>query len=257
MRGSDYKAYHESVAIELLASRNRVRYFIGSSHWPEDGRFKEMLLMNYLKKNLPSNVTVGTGFVKNEGETTKQIDLIIYDNSVPTLFSEGDFVIVLPESVYGIIEVKSNLISGESITQTIAKANNNGKIIGKDIFNGIFGYETAINFSKDQPLADTVKRGLMENHGSINHISFGSDYFVKYWRDGNPDVQDGIECFSIYKIENLSFGYFFSNLVEFIHLRSINQRLSNTMSHFLYPISEGKETYRLRNLEVRFDVPIS
>ena len=51
MRNSDYKAYHESVAIELLASRNRVRYFIGSSNWPEDGRFKEMLLMNYLKKN--------------------------------------------------------------------------------------------------------------------------------------------------------------------------------------------------------------
>ena len=106
MRNSDYKAYHESVAIELLASRNRVRYFIGSSNWPEDGRFKEMLLMNYLKKNLPSNVSVGTGFVKNGEETTKQIDLIVYDNSIPTLFSEGDFVIVLPESVYGIIEVK-------------------------------------------------------------------------------------------------------------------------------------------------------
>lgn len=65
--------------------------------------------MNYLKKILPSNVTVGTGFVKNGEETTNQIDLIIYDNSVPTLFSEGDFVVVLPESVYGIIEVKSKL----------------------------------------------------------------------------------------------------------------------------------------------------
>ena len=58
------------------------------------------------------------------------------------------------------------------------------------------------------------------------------------------------------EINNLSFGYFFSNLVEFIHLRSRNQLLSDTMSNFLYPISEGKETYRLRDLEVRFDVPI-
>lgn len=252
MRDSDYKAYHESVTIELLASRNRVRYFIGSSHWPEDGRFKEMLLMNYLKKILPPNVTVGTGFVKNGEETTTQIDLIIYDNSVPTLFSEGDFVVVLPESVYGIIEVKSKLRSGKSITNTLAKANRNGELIGTDIFNGIFSYETAINFSNNQPLADSVKCGLEENHGCINHISFGSDYFMKYWPHGNPDARDHIECFSIYKIENLSFGYFLSNLVEFIHLKSRGQRVSATMSNFLYPISEGKETCRLSNLEVRF-----
>ena len=256
MRNSDHKAYHESISTELLASRNRVRYFIGSNHWPEDGRFKEILLMNYLKKILPSNVTVGTGFVKNGEETTNQIDLIIYDNSVPTLFSEGDFVVVLPESVYGIIEVKSKLRLGKSISNTIAKANKNGEIIGKNIFNGIFGYETNISFSNDQPLADSVKGGLIENHGWINHISFGADYFAKYWCHGNPDTQDDIECFSIYKIENLSFGYFLSNLVEFIHLKSRKQRLSNTMSNFLYPIPEGKETCRLGSLEVRFDVPI-
>ena len=118
MVDSDYKAYHESISTELLASRNRVRYFIGSSNWPEDGRFKEMLLMNYLKKNLPSNVSVGTGFVKNGEETTKQIDLIVYDNSIPTLFSEGDFVIVLPESVYGIIEVKFSTITPTIITNS-------------------------------------------------------------------------------------------------------------------------------------------
>ena len=256
MRNSDYKAYHESVAIELLASRNRVRYFIGSSNWPEDGRFKEMLLMNYLKKNLPSNVSVGTGFVKNGEETTKQIDLIVYDNSIPTLFSEGDFVIVLPESVYGIIEVKSRITSGEMISGTISNANKNGEIIGMKIFNGVFGYETDISISNNRSLADSVKLGPIDKPGFVNHISFGANFFFLYWHDGNPDAGDGVKCFSFYEINNLSFGYFFSNLVEFIHLRSRNQLLSDTMSNFLYPISEGKETYRLRDLEVRFDVPI-
>ena len=126
MVDSDYKAYHESITAELMASRDRVRNFIGDHHWGEDGRFKEVLLMNHLKKILPSNVSIGTGFVKNGEQITSQIDLIIYDNSVPNLFSQGDFVIVLPESVYGIIEVKSKLISGKMITETIANANKNG-----------------------------------------------------------------------------------------------------------------------------------
>lgn len=94
MRNNDYKAYHESITTELMASRDRVRHFIGGHHWGEDGRFKEVLLMNHLKKILPANVTVGTGFVKNGEQITSQIDLIIYDNTRPIPFSEEDFVIV-------------------------------------------------------------------------------------------------------------------------------------------------------------------
>ena len=71
MRNSDYKAYHESVAIELLASRNRVRYFIGSSNWPEDGRFKEMLLMNYLKKKFTLKCIGWYWFCKEWGRNHK------------------------------------------------------------------------------------------------------------------------------------------------------------------------------------------
>lgn len=80
MVDSDYKAYHESINTELMASRDRVRNFIGTHYWGEDGRFKEVLLMNHLKKILPSNVSIGTGFVKNGEQITSQIDLIIYDN---------------------------------------------------------------------------------------------------------------------------------------------------------------------------------
>lgn len=101
--------------------------------------------MNYLRKVLPSNVSIGTGFVinkQNEKEqVTSQIDIIIYDNSIPILFSEGDFVIALPESVFGIIEIRSNPRSSE-ISKAIKKAHNNGEIIGgKEFFNGIFGFD--------------------------------------------------------------------------------------------------------------------
>lgn len=54
--------------------------------------------------------------------------MIIYDNTRPIPFSEEDFVIVFPESVYGIGKVKSKITSG-MITETIVNANDNGRII--------------------------------------------------------------------------------------------------------------------------------
>lgn len=250
-RIANYLSYHKSITTEFKAVQDRIRYFIGDAHWGEDGRFKELLLMNHLKKVLPSNVSVGTGFVRNGREITSQIDLIIYDNSIPTIFSEGDFVIVLPESVYGIIEIKSTINADQKFVNAINKANNNGTIIEKKIFNGIFGYENTIRFSEEHDFANGVKQALINNKGYLNHISFGSDILMKYWEEGNPIENDGIHCFSFYKLTDISFGYFISNLIEFIHLNSSGLVLSEEFQNFLYPIEDGKESYRLRSLEIK------
>lgn len=256
MNESNFTAYHESITAELLAGRNRVRYFIGGIHWGEDGRFKEVLLMNYLRKVLPANVSVGTGFVKNGNITTSQIDLIVYDNSIPTLFSEGDFVIALPESVLGIIEVKSKLKANINCQIAIKKANDNGFIIGKEIFNGIFSYESEINFISNVAFVNNIKDALVNNNGFLNHISFGPEFFVKYWKDGNPEESGDKKCFSFYKLKNLAFGYFISNLLEHIHVTTGKQKLSQEFQDFLYPIDGGKESRRLSELEIIIDMPV-
>jgi hypothetical protein len=94
----DYLEYQKSIAQEFKAYENRVRNLINDANWAEEGRFKEIILMNYLKRITPKNVSVGTGFIRNNtGETTSQIDIIIYDNTYPLLFSEGDFVICTGE----------------------------------------------------------------------------------------------------------------------------------------------------------------
>ena len=252
MRTSDYKAYHESITVELLAGRNRVRHFIGGRHWGEDGRYKEVLLMNYLRKLLPSNVSVGTGFVKSRSEVTKQIDLIIYDSSIPTLFAEGDFVIVLPESVYGIVEVKTNL-SVSRCRIAVKTTHHNGEIIGNSIFNGIFIYENIVNFSRINSQQSTILETLYNYHGRVNHISFGPNMLMKFWEHENPDDRDNLPCYSFYELEKLSFGFFISNLMEYIHVRSRGESISETLSDFLYPTR--KESMRNRNLEVKLNVP--
>jgi len=52
--------YQQSIAAELIAFKDRIRFFIDDNHWGEDGRYKEIILMNYLRRVLPDNAAVGT-----------------------------------------------------------------------------------------------------------------------------------------------------------------------------------------------------
>ena len=114
--------YHKTTTKELLALTNKVRNLI--KHWGEDGRYKEAVLKNVIKRFLPEKFIIGTGFVvkqtnqRGEHLSSKQIDLLIYDDSSPVLFKEGDFVILTPDSVRGIIEVKANL-KNQGITEVV------------------------------------------------------------------------------------------------------------------------------------------
>lgn len=95
--------YHRNTSEELLALTNKVRNLI--NHWGEDGRYKEAVLKNVIKRFLPEKFSIGTGFVIKQTEirgehlSSRQIDLIIYDNASPLLFKEGDFVILTPDAV--------------------------------------------------------------------------------------------------------------------------------------------------------------
>jgi len=260
--------YQQSVAAEFIAIKDRVRYFIDDNHWGEDGRYKEVIFMNYLRKILPNNVSVGTGFVRNaEHELTSQIDVIVYKNDVPKLFSEGDFVILMPESVVGIIEVKSTsnsnvIASTRKGLSTIQKSENNGKIIRRrDIFNGIFAYDNSVAYNS-RFVNTNIARQLRETKGYLNHISFGSNNFMRYWKNGNP-LGDGRRCFSAYRLSyndvtgrvgddlpGFSYGYFISNLLETVYTHVASHVLNEQYFEFLYPLAGTKERYRVENCEV-------
>ena len=274
----DIVKYQQSIAAEFAAQRDRVRYFIGSAHWGEDGRYKEIILADFLRTMLPSNVSVGTGFVKNRyGELTNQIDIIIYRNEYPRLFNKGDFVILAPESVLGIVEVKSTTDfcklsehRGGNLS-VIEKCEKNGRIIGsKKIFNGIWSYDSDVSNNHDRrdyrrPGFNSLKCSLRKTDGYLNHISFNSDLFCRYWAEGNPRDKDtdSSPCFSFYNLsaqqvfgnhrygkEGLSFGYFISNLLEMVYQQIAPQVLSEQYYKFLYPLENTKEDYRISNMEI-------
>jgi hypothetical protein len=224
------KNYHESVTKEMLIKKDRVRNLV--KHWGEEGKYKEAILKNMIKKFLPPHYLIGTGFIVkpglNRGEhiPSSQIDLIIYNSTLPILFSEEDFVILTPETVHGIIEVKTNL-ENQDLTAVIHKMNTVGNFIYEGlhdfsnrspIFNGVFSFE-GFNEINNITLGDKIKKGYenIVNDNSIiireykyflvNHICLNNNYFIKSWEN-----TDGLSL-SQYKLENLSFSYFISNLV--------------------------------------------
>ncbi len=267
--------YQQSISAEFVALKDRVRFFIEDNHWGEDGRYKEIILMNYLRRVLPDNVAVGTGFIKNgEGQLTDQIDVIIYKKNDPKLFQEGDFVVLLPESVLGIIEVKSKVSPsilcsrncGRDILSTIDKCHRNGEIIGRnDIFNGIFSYEKQMSFQGRIHSNELIEQ-LREKYGYLNHICFDDNIFMHYWSDGNPTENDNRACFSFYDLSynevfdepntnhsGLAFGYFISNLLESVFRIVAPNVLNKQYFEFLYPLENTKEAHRMIGCEIKLN----
>lgn len=228
----DIVKYHTSTARELEAVKNRVRNLI-DQHWSEDGRHKEAILKNVIRKFLPKRYDMGTGFVVKREEDyslthkhSSQIDLIIYDTSFPLLFSESDFIITTPESIRGIIEVKTNA-ENQNLGEIIEKANQAGLFIyagksnkSKPLFNGIFSYDGFEEIG-DTPntITDRLEQQIIETFNQhiekvkpqdylVNHISLNKDIFLKHWFDHNRNCE-----YSIYSLEGLSFAYFISNLI--------------------------------------------
>lgn len=225
--------YHKATTKELLAVQDKVRNLV--PHWGEDGRYKEVVLKNIIRKFLPSRFSISTGFVvkqtavRGEHVSSRQIDLIIHDINNPILFREGDFVILTPDSVVAIIEVKTNLRNAR-LGEVVARANDNGKFIydGKEdkefpIFNGIFGYEGYTVRPNMETIIDNISNAnsfyrddVDFEKFKVNHIAFDRNWFLKYW--WNEEAPH-----SIYNIEDLSFSFFISNLIDFVASKSVDR----------------------------------
>jgi hypothetical protein len=93
---------------ELTASSQRILEY--SRNRSATGLHRERLVESYIRRVAPQSFGVGNGFIHGPDESSKQIDILVYDreNYAP-LLDEGGFVIVVPSSVVHAIEVKSNL----------------------------------------------------------------------------------------------------------------------------------------------------
>ena len=129
IRNSDLTSFGSLLGNSFAAKIDLLSTILQNAHYPSIGKYKENLLIKTIKEYLPEKYKVATGFVLFVHEATenrklqtgfdplnmgsycvsKQCDILIYDAStIPVVFKDDDFVILRPESVKAVIEVKSN-----------------------------------------------------------------------------------------------------------------------------------------------------
>ncbi|GBE33489.1 hypothetical protein BMS3Bbin05_02430 [bacterium BMS3Bbin05] len=216
----DTENYFKDLTKELEALKNRVRHYIHDVHWVSDGEWKESVLRTVLKRHLPSNVGVGRGFIVKAEQSSTQIDILLYDNTKPILFRDGDFVIVTADSVKGVIEVKTKLRRIDSLRDAINSVSRIAEFVspsinyGKNLFYGVFSYE------KPGFAAHRVLNIIQECVGGntrrvINSASFGKDYFVRYWPSPpNSLFTQGHYMWHAYHLKNKAPAYFIHNVID-------------------------------------------
>jgi hypothetical protein len=150
------KMLSASYTAELKSKMDRLDVLIGEKHWLTVGTYKESLLKNHLAGKVPKRYDISTGFSMSSALRTKtiskQTDIIIWDSlDNSPFYRDSDFVIVPPESVKTVIEVKSTLTS-----DTLKKAltNLDSYVVFRDhirhntnIYKCIFAYQLGESFS--------------------------------------------------------------------------------------------------------------
>lgn len=235
MTQPDMDELYESIGKEMHAKKNRVRNIIGDAHWGEEGKYKEIVLKKIIQRYLPQDLSIGTGFIAtktNESiSTTSQIDLIVYQNSYPPLFREEDFVILHPEPICAIIEVKTNICNSKpELEKILDKASRNAiKVLQSKqnytthFFNGIFSYDTDLDHKAvldayknhwdviwNDPIIDTPPHIVPA--AAVSHICSNQDTYFKA----------GYHEFRAFQAKQQAPAHFISKLFECLKFKEIS-----------------------------------
>lgn len=146
--------FFESISNEVEGKFRRVSHLLKKSN-QKSGEFHEQILRSTLSNFLSNRFTVRTGYMwLNDNTQSKQIDILIIDENYPFayLFKDEDFVIVRPEAVVAVIEVKT-ILNGQQFIQAFENIHSAKQVKMKalghygNILGCIFGYETSSNLN--------------------------------------------------------------------------------------------------------------
>jgi hypothetical protein len=233
------QAHFKSLAAEITAVKDRVQNLIGGAHWPSVGAWKETVLRSVLRRHLPPSLQIGSGFVISEDGQSNQIDVLIYDDSGPVLFRDGDLVIVTPDVVRAAIEVKTRIRPAD-LKEVLAKLDTTARLLRRQPktprpFFGIYSYE-------DAPLeCGLLLTTLQEVNGGIGNyeihcVSIGTNQFVRFWEFPPVGAAREYSHWHCYDLDGIAQAYFVHNVVDHLFPQSVV--LNNQL---WYPI-DGKES---------------
>jgi len=193
--------FYASQAEVMLAQYENIVHLLGSTHdWTAPGTHCEVLLRDFLRRNLPSTFSVDKGFIYGRREVDgvskhcPEIDILIHDTShYRPAFRLEDFVIVQPEAVRGVIQVKRTLTAGQ-LTNAVKNVVEAKRFVRdcktqpgvplEEVFAAAVFFEDEIPVPKNKLVSDTYKNQIvshfsefkdgytMPNYvGSLKHLS--------------------------------------------------------------------------------------
>jgi hypothetical protein len=115
-----FNEFYRLKSQELLNQLSQVRTFI-KKHNPTIGILTEEVVRQFLSTFLPKGVNVEQGFIVNEnGDLSKQIDIIIYDSHIyAPMYRVNDIIVIEQAAVIAIIEVKTTVKSSSAFHDVI------------------------------------------------------------------------------------------------------------------------------------------
>lgn len=215
---ADFFQYHRSLAAELDAVKDRIHTLI--QHRFTDGAFKEAALRSVLRRHLPESLMVAHGFVVSEQETSTEIDILIIDRDCPTLFKDGDLVIVSADAVRAMIEVKTNLDGPSKVEEALVKLCSNNRVCfnagqARRIWTGLFVYNGRDD--RDEVLLRSLQAAWEQTTMEANCVSFGPNTWVVSRRGALPEDISGRRIrWQSWIMPGLAPTYFLGNLLRHI-----------------------------------------
>ena len=180
--------YFVSLSEELASQAKRVRQLIGSGHWGHDGRHKELLLIELIRRHCPSTVLVSTGFVvspSNMEVRSSEQDILVVDTSREApLFHQGALVIAFPHTILAAISVKTKMdtvslretIDGLQSVRAVAR---DAGLRAEQIWCGGFFYQTLESWAKNHQLIyNSLKRYIIKNPAPTPVVDDGHPHII-------------------------------------------------------------------------------
>ncbi|MDR0979076.1 MAG: hypothetical protein LBL91_03985 [Lachnospiraceae bacterium] len=174
-------------------------------HMPSKGDNNEIIWIEWLRKYLPKRYSVDKAIIiDNNGYTSDQIDLVIYDMQyTPFVFNKGNMKYIPAESVYAVFEIKptinkeyieyakNKIKSVRNLERTSASIHHAGGTFDPKKPHNIIGGILTNKVEWQKKFGKEFKENILSNANITNRIDLGialeeGTFEITYDKDKKP-----------------------------------------------------------------------
>ena len=199
--------YYRKIQDKLLIQKDMIDALLKNQNTGVRSDYYEAIIRDLIRENVPKAFSVSRGIILNkEGQNSEECDLILYESSsFDTWFQSGEIVVVSPEAVRAVIEVKRTL-SHRSISDAISNLEH-----VDNLRSGIFKF--VVGFSTNTPYDDLVQKCIQSK--MVNSMFVFDTHKAQDKKTIESEMKRFIEI--VKQITSTSFFADFSAEASYIH----------------------------------------